>query len=162
MADVRTQGHAGQKPHRLAPRCQRRGEIETCVLPTPESPSGITFPQPVSIDARGESAKSFADSAAVAASQNIAPAALRVGLTRYFDFYNARRRHTALDRRTPDAVYFDEAAQAAMFETRVRREVVSDTVTVLLQRAAARRQAALNVPQAAPIDPRPLEHGRVQ
>ena len=41
------------------------------------------------------------------------PAALRVGLTRYFDFYNARRRHTALDRRTPDAVYFDEVAQAA-------------------------------------------------
>ncbi len=40
------------------------------------------------------------------------PAALRVGLTRYF-FYNARRRHTALDRRTPDAVYFDEVAQAA-------------------------------------------------
>ena len=35
------------------------------------------------------------------------------GLTRYFDFYNARRRHTALDRRTPDAVYFDEVAQAA-------------------------------------------------
>ena len=35
------------------------------------------------------------------------PAALRVGLTRYFDFLqNARRRHTALDRRTPDAVYF--------------------------------------------------------
>ena len=31
---------------------------------------------------------------------------------RYFDFY-ARRRHTALDRRTPDAVYFDEVAQAA-------------------------------------------------
>ena len=41
------------------------------------------------------------------------PAALRVSLTRYFDFYNARRRHTALDRRTPDAVYFDEVAQAA-------------------------------------------------
>ena len=34
------------------------------------------------------------------------PAALRAGLTRYFDFYNTRRRHTALDRRTPDAVYF--------------------------------------------------------
>ena len=30
------------------------------------------------------------------------PAALRVGLTRYFDFYNARRRHAALDRRTPE------------------------------------------------------------
>jgi putative transposase len=36
------------------------------------------------------------------------PAALRAGLTRYFDFYNTRRRHNALDRRTPDAVYFKQ------------------------------------------------------
>jgi putative transposase len=36
------------------------------------------------------------------------PAQLRRGLARYFDFYNARRRHSALDRRTPDAVYFDQ------------------------------------------------------
>ena len=35
-------------------------------------------------------------------------AALRDGLTRYFDFYNTRRRHSALDRRTPDAVYFEQ------------------------------------------------------
>jgi len=41
------------------------------------------------------------------------PAALRAGLTRYFDFYNCRRRHAALDRRTPDAVYFDVVAKAA-------------------------------------------------
>ena len=41
------------------------------------------------------------------------PAALRVGLTRYFDFYNARRCHTALDRRTPDAVHFDECLTSA-------------------------------------------------
>ena len=38
------------------------------------------------------------------------PAALRAGLSRYFDFYNTRRRHTALDRRTPDAVYFNQVA----------------------------------------------------
>ena len=38
------------------------------------------------------------------------PAALRAGLTRYFDFYNTRRRHRALDRRTPDAVYFERTA----------------------------------------------------
>ena len=38
------------------------------------------------------------------------PAALRAGLTRCFDFYNTRRRHTALDRRTPDAVYFEQVA----------------------------------------------------
>ena len=36
------------------------------------------------------------------------PAELRKGLARYFDFYNARRRHSALDRRTPDAVYFEQ------------------------------------------------------
>ena len=37
------------------------------------------------------------------------PPELRTGLARYFDFYNTRRRHSALDRRTPDAVYFDQA-----------------------------------------------------
>ena len=34
------------------------------------------------------------------------PEELRAGLTRYFQFYNERRRHSALERRTPDAVYF--------------------------------------------------------
>lgn len=33
--------------------------------------------------------------------------AARAGLSRYFTFYNTRRPHTALDRRTPDAVYFE-------------------------------------------------------
>jgi integrating conjugative element protein (TIGR03755 family) len=56
----------------------------------------------------------------------------------------------------------DKEIESLLFETRVRREVVSDTVTVLLHRAAARRQASLKVPQTSPIDPRPLEHGRVQ
>ena len=37
------------------------------------------------------------------------PAELRAGLARYFTFYNARRRHSALDRRTPDAVYYEQA-----------------------------------------------------
>jgi len=37
-------------------------------------------------------------------------AELRAGLNRYFAFYNTRRRHSALDRRTPDAVYFHQAA----------------------------------------------------
>lgn len=36
------------------------------------------------------------------------PAELRAGLMRYFKFYNTRRRHSALDRRTPDAVYFEQ------------------------------------------------------
>ena len=35
------------------------------------------------------------------------PASLRAGLTCYFQFYNGRRRHSALGRQTPDAVYFD-------------------------------------------------------
>ena len=34
------------------------------------------------------------------------PAALRAGLTGYFQFYNGRRRHSSLGRRTPDMVYF--------------------------------------------------------
>ncbi len=38
------------------------------------------------------------------------PAALRAGLDKYFRFYNTRRRHTGLDRRTPDAVYFEQTA----------------------------------------------------
>jgi len=33
------------------------------------------------------------------------PAALRIGLTHYFRFYNTERRHQVLNRRTPDAVY---------------------------------------------------------
>jgi len=37
------------------------------------------------------------------------PAELRSGLARYFAFYNTRRRHSALDRRTPDAVYYEQA-----------------------------------------------------
>jgi putative transposase len=41
--------------------------------------------------------------------------AARTGLSRYFSFYNTRRPHTSLDRRTPDAVYFESLplAQAA-------------------------------------------------
>ena len=37
------------------------------------------------------------------------PAELGRALSRYFDFYNARRRQSALDRSTPDAVYFEQA-----------------------------------------------------
>ena len=32
----------------------------------------------------------------------------KTALTRYFDFYNRRRPHTALDRLTPDQVYFNQ------------------------------------------------------
>jgi len=37
------------------------------------------------------------------------PAVLRTGLTQYFQFYNAQRRHQTLNRQTPDAVYFRNA-----------------------------------------------------
>lgn len=37
------------------------------------------------------------------------PTELRTGLRDYFTFYNTRRRHSGLGRRTPDAVYFDQA-----------------------------------------------------
>ena len=36
------------------------------------------------------------------------PAALRTGLTHYFQFYNTERRHQALNRQTPDAIYFSD------------------------------------------------------
>ncbi len=36
------------------------------------------------------------------------PTELRAGLARYFTFYNTRRRHSALDRCTPDAVYYEQ------------------------------------------------------
>lgn len=36
------------------------------------------------------------------------PNDLQRGLEKYFQYYNTHRRHTALDRRTPDAVYFGE------------------------------------------------------
>lgn len=36
------------------------------------------------------------------------PAARRTGLSHYFQFYTTERRHQALDRRTPDAMYFTD------------------------------------------------------
>jgi putative transposase len=43
------------------------------------------------------------------------PAAIRAGLTHYFQFYNTKRRHQRLNRQTPDAVYYanPEAKKAA-------------------------------------------------
>jgi integrating conjugative element protein (TIGR03755 family) len=56
----------------------------------------------------------------------------------------------------------DREIDNLLFETRVRREVVSDTVVTLLQRAAARRQASMSVPSVPVIDPKPLKDGRVE
>lgn len=56
----------------------------------------------------------------------------------------------------------DKEIENLLFETRVRKEVVSDTVTTLLERAAARRQSSLTVPEVPTLDPNPLRGGRVQ
>ncbi len=56
----------------------------------------------------------------------------------------------------------DKEIENLLFETRVRKEVVSDTVATLLERAAARRQSSLTVPEVPAIDPNPLRGGRVQ
>ncbi|MBZ0070787.1 MAG: IS3 family transposase [Gammaproteobacteria bacterium] len=37
----------------------------------------------------------------------------RASLGRYFAFYNAKRRHQSLDRKTPDSVYYQDAARMA-------------------------------------------------
>ena len=56
----------------------------------------------------------------------------------------------------------DKEIENLLFETRVRKEVVSDTVATLLQRAAAKRQSSLTVPEVPVLDPNPLRGGRVQ
>jgi integrating conjugative element protein (TIGR03755 family) len=56
----------------------------------------------------------------------------------------------------------DKEIENLLFETRVRKEVVSDTVATLLQRAAAKRQSSLTVPEVPALDPNPLRGGRVQ
>ena len=37
----------------------------------------------------------------------------RASIGRYLDFYNTRRPHSSLDRRTPDEAYFDHLPQSA-------------------------------------------------
>ncbi|WP_027948926.1 integrating conjugative element protein [Haliea salexigens] len=56
----------------------------------------------------------------------------------------------------------DREIENLLFETRVRKEVVSDTVATLLERAAAKRQSSLTVPEVPTLDPNPLRGGRVQ
>jgi putative transposase len=43
----------------------------------------------------------------------IGQAEAKSGIGKYFSFYNSRRPHTALDRQTPDHVYFDSQPLAA-------------------------------------------------
>ncbi len=55
----------------------------------------------------------------------------------------------------------DKEIENLLFETRARREIVSDTVAVLLRRAAMQRQSSTGVPRVSPGDPNPLRNGRV-
>ncbi len=59
-------------------------------------------------------------------------------------------------------IELDKEIENLLFEPRVRKEVVSNTLATLLKRAAAKRQASLSVPQVSPLDSRPLSNGRVQ
>ncbi len=56
----------------------------------------------------------------------------------------------------------DQEIEDLLFETRVRKEVVSETIATLLERAAVRRQASLQTPGVPTIDPKPLRNGRVE
>ena len=56
----------------------------------------------------------------------------------------------------------DQEIEDLLFETRVRKEVVSETIATLLERAAVRRQASLQTPNVPTIDPKPLRNGRVE
>ncbi len=56
----------------------------------------------------------------------------------------------------------DKEIENLLFETRVRKEVVSGTVALLLKRSAAKRQSSLMVPEVPTLDPNPLRGGRVQ
>ena len=46
-------------------------------------------------------------------SSDTSVAAAKDGIAKCFAFYNGRRPHTALDRDTPDAVYFESKSLAA-------------------------------------------------
>lgn len=41
------------------------------------------------------------------------PAQARVEIGKYFEFYNSERRHQSLDKRTPDELYYEQAASEA-------------------------------------------------
>jgi len=56
----------------------------------------------------------------------------------------------------------DREIESLLFETRVRKEIVSATISTLLERTARRRQGSLTVPDVPILDPRPLQSGRVR
>ncbi|NIB44056.1 integrating conjugative element protein [Pseudomaricurvus alkylphenolicus] len=56
----------------------------------------------------------------------------------------------------------DQEINNLLFESRVRKEVVSDTAALLLQRARAQQDSSMTLPEAPTVDPKPLRGGRVQ
>jgi len=56
----------------------------------------------------------------------------------------------------------DREIDNLLFETRARREIVSETAVTLLRRAAARRQSSMAIPAVPVQDPAPLRDGRVE
>ena len=58
------------------------------------------------------------------------PAALRAGLTGYFQFYNGRRRHSSLGRRTPDVVYFGTTGRGGPCRSRIRHQAAAGSWTM--------------------------------
>ena len=55
----------------------------------------------------------------------------------------------------------DRETERLLFEMRVRKEVVSDTIVHLLQRTEQRRTSSLEVPEVGRRDPNPITNGRV-
>ena len=55
----------------------------------------------------------------------------------------------------------DREIESLLFDTRVRQELVSRTALTLLERAAARRHRALQLPAVPVVDPTPLNQGGV-
>lgn len=68
------------------------------------------------------------------------PAEARFGLQRYFDYYNHRRRHRSLDRRTPAAVYgLANSSEMAMIKTDGGRSAVASALASVALRAPSPR-----------------------
>ncbi len=68
------------------------------------------------------------------------PAQARFGLRRYFDFYNHRRRHRSLERRTPAAVYgLAKTKDVDMIKTDGGRSAVDATLGSVALRAPSPR-----------------------
>jgi len=80
------------------------------------------------------------------------PAEARLGLGRYFRYYNHQRRHRSLDRRTPASVY--GLAEPAMVQRDIVRLVRSDRIeTPAFAKASAGRGGGRSVAANAAVAP---------